>query len=130
MHSGHCGVDPGHNCIENEVRKLEIKKVINAVDYYTSDATLSELEELKETLKTTMTRKITAKKTLDIENDAIKLMEDINNRIQEEVKKIKTLDNPEGVLEVYNMVIRWHSSWLAAHIKLMLSRFDSNDLEK
>lgn len=66
---------------------MEIKKVINAVNYYTSDATLSELEELKETLKITMERKITAQKTSDIENDAIKLMEDINNRIQEEVKK-------------------------------------------
>lgn len=109
---------------------MEIKKVINAVDYYTSDATLSELEELKETLKTTMARKITAQKMSDIENDAIKLMEDINNRIQEEVKKIKTLDNPEEVLETYNRVIRWHSSELAAHIKLMLSRFDSNNLEK
>lgn len=109
---------------------MKIKEVINAVDYYTSDATLSELEELKETLKITMERKITAKKTSDIENDAIKFMEDINNRIQEEVKKIKTLDNPEGVLETYNRVIRWHSSGLAAHIKLMLSRFDSNNLEK
>ena len=27
---------------------MKIKEVINAVDYYTSDATLSELEELKE----------------------------------------------------------------------------------
>lgn len=106
---------------------MKIKEVINAVDYYTSDATLSELEELKETLKITMERKITAKKTSDIENDAIKFMEDINNRIQEEVKKIKTLDNPEGVLETYNRVIRWHSSGLAAHIRLMLSRFDSDD---
>lgn len=109
---------------------MEIKKVINAVNYYTSDATLSELEELKETLKITMERKITAQKTSDIENDAIKLMEDINNRIQEEVKKIKTLDDPEGVLETYNRVIRWHSSELAAHIRLMLSHFDSDDLEK
>lgn len=66
---------------------MKIKEVINAVDYYTSDATLSELEELKETLKIIMERKITAKKTSDIENDAIKFMEDINNRIQEEVKK-------------------------------------------
>ena len=41
---------------------MKIKEVINAVDYYTSDATLLELEELKETLKTTMARKITAKK--------------------------------------------------------------------
>ena len=112
---------------------MDKKEIIKVVNEQTTDATLSELEELKETLealKTVMARKITEKKMSDIEGDAIKLMEDINNRIQEEVKKIKTLDNPEGVLETYNRVIRWHSSGLAAHIKLMLSRFDSNNLEK
>lgn len=50
--------------------------------------------------------------------DALKL--DIEKRIEEEVKKIKTMANPEKEIERYFRHLRWRTPGLALYVRFQM----------
>ena len=62
---------------------------------------------------------MTKEEDLALYADTLKL--DIDKRIEEEVKKIKTMANPEKEIERYFRHLRWRTPELAMYVRFQMS---------